>query len=197
MRRVEADRTRVTLAVEEHGAEAAAVQNRINRRMTEALSLAEAVPGLEVETGRYSVYRNHRPQPEQKGSAEEWRGQQTLIVTGEADAALLTLVGQLQERGLAIVDMSYFVSDKTARALTDTLVSEALQTAQARAAVIGENLGKRTVRVKEVNLRTDQGGARPMMMAARAEVVSAAPPAARPGLQDVRVVVDVTVELAP
>lgn len=198
VRRVEADRTRVTLLVEEHGGDPAAVQDRINRRMADALSLADAVVGLEVETGRYSVYRDQTTKPERgNGDAEQWRGRQTLVVTGADAARLLTLVGKLQERGLAVVDMSHFVADETARALTDELLGQALQAARERAAVIGERLGKPTIRFAEVNLRADQGGARPMMMAARAEAAGAAPPAARPGLRDVRVVVDVTIELTP
>jgi predicted secreted protein len=96
------DRLRAGLAVEVTGPVAQQVQAEINRRMEAALAKAKSVSTVKAETGGYSVYPERNP-----GKPPLWHGQQTLNLSSDAPADLLTLVGDLQQQGLATQGLTF------------------------------------------------------------------------------------------
>src|SRR6266446_5103673 len=121
-RSIRRDRLRAQLRVEATGSNAKQVQAEINRRMTSALGKVKAVPGIKPESGGYSVYEER-----QQNVPSRWRGSQTLTLLDRDFAELLTLVGTLQNDGLAVSSLVFELSPEAARAVQDELTSEAVK----------------------------------------------------------------------
>jgi predicted secreted protein len=187
------DRLTIQMRAEITGPDATKVQAEINRRMTAALERARAVPSVHTDARGYWV-QQERPE---RGAAQ-WRGTQTLGLTGPDSGALLVLTGELQQNGLLLTNLNYEVAPDTARAVEDELTAEAVKRLRERAGRVAATMGLtvRGFREMRVGNVTGDHGPRPMM-AMRATAAAAPPPVAEPGETTVQVTVDGDAVLAP
>jgi predicted secreted protein len=188
------DRLSLQMRAEITGPDATKVQTEINRRMTAALERARTAPSVRADARGYWV-QQERPE---KGAAQ-WRGTQTLGLTGPDSGALLVLAGELQQAGLLLTNLSYEVAPDTARAVEDELTAEAVKRVRERADRVATTMGLtvrgfREIRVGNVN---SNPGPRPMMARMAPSAASAPPPVAEPGETTVQVTVEADVLLAP
>src|SRR5258708_275024 len=121
-RQVTQDRLRANLRVEIGGADPRSGQGQVNAKMAGALERAKAVAGVRVETAGYYVYEDRSLR---RGS--RWWGNQGLALTSADAAALLALVGQLQDDGLVMGGLAYELAPETRRRIEAELIPEAIQ----------------------------------------------------------------------
>jgi len=178
-RDVARDLLHATLAAEATDPDAGKVQSAINQRMSTATARIKQVAGVTLETGGYSVYRET---PDKQ--PPRWHGSQTVNLTSKDFAALLNLVGTLQQQGLVIQSLAPDISRDARQSVEDALTDEALtrlkQRADRIAATAGVKLqGIRTLTVGNVNAPPPI--IRPLMRMSAAEALPAPPPVAEPG----------------
>ena len=167
------DRLQADLRIEASGADSRGVQDEVNRRMGAALAKAHKVANLSVQSGGYSVYRDAPA----KG-AEVWRASQSLTFASKDFDAVLKLSGDLQNDGLLMSGLRYFLAPETLRAAQSELTAQALSALRDRAAEIAGNLGMSVAQYKEIvvgNASEGFEGRRPVMMAKAAFSSSGAP----------------------
>lgn len=181
---VRPDELAASLRAETVAASAAEAQAGVNATIEAALVRAKAVAGVSVSTGGYGVYRIDRDLEEAKGAgkAERWQAGQSLELSGGDGAALLKLVGELQQSGLAVRDLGWRLAAETARKAHAEATRLALAGLRARsdeaASVIGMVFGG----FKEIRLDGDRPAPfAPRLMSAAKAVGRAAPPSAEAG----------------
>ena len=185
-RDVRRDRVRVSLRAEEVGADPAAVQAAINRRMTAALERARGVATVRVETGGYWVGEERR-----EGAPARWRGNQTLTLVATDPAPALALAGELQQAGMLAAGIGWDLTPDAQRKVEDELVTEALARLRARADMVAREMNLVVARIGRMWVG-DAATDRPMPMARGAPMAmsaAAALPVAEAGDQTVRVAV--------
>src|SRR5271155_1733226 len=180
-RKVVRDFLRIELRVEETGADPAALQSAINRRMVSALDRARQAQGVAVETGTYTV---NEEQPQNRPS--RWRASQSLILTGKAADAVLKLGGTLQSDGLLMSSLGYEVSPETVRGAEEDLTAEALAGLAQRAASIADRMHLSVLRYRDVRVGNAETSAWPMP---RFAAMAMAAPVAEPGQAEIRLTV--------
>jgi predicted secreted protein len=192
-RDVPRDILHATLAAEASDADASKVQAAINQRMAGALARIKQVPDLTVETTGYSVYRDN---PDK--TPAQWHGSQSVTLTGKDFAALLGLVGTLQQQGLVMQNLAPDLSRDARQSVEDALTNEALTRLRERADRIATTLGDKVAGLRSVNV----GNVNPSppvfrAMAMAAPSISALPPVAEAGSATVSITVAADVALAP
>jgi uncharacterized protein len=152
-------------------ATAAEAQRSVNAAMADALARAKDTAGVTASTGGYSVYRDMAAKP------ERWRASQTLALRGPDGAALLTLVGALQDKGLVVGDLHWQLSNAAARKAEAEATRRAIGALRARVDEAAALLDLHFVRFVTVRLDTAPSP-RPMMrmMATAAPAAAATPP---------------------
>src|SRR6185312_549864 len=108
----------------------AEAQRRVNAAIADALSRIKAVPGLAASTGAYSVWRIG-PTPQDR--SERWQASQSVTVKGKDGAALLDLIGTLQQKGLAVGSLAWQLAPETAKTARQEAMRKALGALRARA----------------------------------------------------------------
>ncbi|MBV8534990.1 MAG: SIMPL domain-containing protein [Alphaproteobacteria bacterium] len=193
-REVAQDRLTIEIRADVTGADAAAVQAAVNRRMTTALERAKAAPSVRTETRGYWV-QQERP----ANAPARWHGVETLALIGTDTAAVLKLAGTLQQEGLVMSRLSYDVAPDTARSIEDELTTTALQRLKDRVDRIAKDMGLVVRSFKALRVGNVSGNAppRPFLMRAAAPAAATAPaPAAEPGEATLEVSVDADVVLS-
>jgi uncharacterized protein YggE len=185
------DELAISLRAEARNASAPAAQEAVNRAMSAALERARSAPAVQAGTGRASAWRQER--------SGEWQVSQILNLRSTDAAALLALVGQLQQAGLVISDTSWRLTERPRREAREEATREALALLRARAELVARELGMRVLAIREISLDGTEHS-RPMPRAAMAAPMAAAAPAP-PVAQADEVTVSVTasgvVALAP
>jgi predicted secreted protein len=120
------DEIAASLRAEATAGTAAEVQKRVNDAIRDALAAAKDTPGVTASTGGYSVWRSVQ------NGADRWQGGQSLNLTSHDGAALLKLVGTLQQKGLAMGNLNWRLSRDTARKAHQEATQKALATLRAR-----------------------------------------------------------------
>ena len=174
------DRLQADLRVEASGPDSRSVQDEVNRRMSAALAKARKNSALTVQSGGYEVFRD---QPA-KGK-EVWRASQGITLVSKEFDAVLKLSGELQDDGLAMSGLHFFLAPETLRAAQSELTAQALSGLRDRANEVAADLGMNVAHYKDMNVgNAAEGfeGRRPMMMA-KASLSSApmVPPDAEAG----------------
>lgn len=196
-REVEQDLLVATLAFKTENTNARTVQNDINKKMKEALDIAQKEDNIKVNTGSYQVYER----TDQRTKETKWHGSQSMTLKSKDSANILKLVGNLQDMGLTSNGLSYTLSPETAVEVQDSLMEAALKQLQTRANRAAKALGKSTAELREVNV---QGGnipyqsthqARSMMMAA--DSMKMAAPVAASGETTITLSVNARVIMKP
>lgn len=169
---VHPDELAAALRAEAVAATPAEAQAQVNAAMARAAALARQTAGVVVTTGSYSVW----PQPRdasRAGGRQDWRASQTLELRGRDGAALLALMGTLQQQGLAMSQLGWRLEAETARHARSDATKQALAGLRARAEEAAGILGLHFDSFREVRLDSDRPHPMPMM---RAMAVEAAPP---------------------
>ncbi len=160
-----------TLRVEASAASAAATQQVVNNVMAAALARARQVAGVTAATQGYTVWQATQPQ--------RWQASQILMLRSHDGPALLTLVGELQQKGLATSELSWQLSPEASRTARDQALREALGALRGRAEDAAGLLGLRFDSFQRVSIATPQ----PMPILPRAMMAMAAaapkPPSAQ------------------
>jgi predicted secreted protein len=152
-------------------------QKRVNEMMRDAVEAARKVTGIAVSTGAYNVWRVG-PTPGDR--AERWQSGQSLNLTGKDSLAVLKLVGDLQQMGLAQSGLIWRLSRETEQHARQDATKQALSGLRGRADEAAEILGLRFAAFKEVRL--DSVSPPPIMprqpMLTRSVLAAAPPPTA-------------------
>ena len=193
-RDVPRDLLHATLAAEATDTDAAKVQAEINRRMTAALARVKQSPEIAVETQGYSVYQDN---PDK--APARWHGSQSLTLTGKDFAAVLALVGALQQQGLVTQGLAPDISVEARRSVEDALTDEALARLKQRGDKVAATLGVKLGGFRDIRVgNAAPPPVRPLLMRAAAASASPAPlPVAEPGSATVSVTVEAEIALAP
>ena len=187
----------VLVATVQANAEAASpgeAQAAVNRDMAAAVERVQAVSNIRAATGSYNVYQRRDRDNKPVG----WVAQQDLRLTSDDPAALLELIGTLQERGLNMNGMHWQIDDATRRKVQSELTIEAIATLRERAEAIAASVGMRVGNIDTLRVGAAMEGPRPMMMRAEAMAsASAPPPTALPDQETVRASVEAEITLSP
>jgi predicted secreted protein len=171
-----------TLRVEAIADNAAAAQQAVNRAMAAALTAAGQVAGVTAATQGYTAWQATRPQ--------RWQASQTLMLRSHDGPTLLALVGELQQKGLAMSDLSWQLSPEASRAARDQAMRNALSALRGRAEEAAGLLGLRFEAFQRVSIATPQ----PMPIMPRAMMAMAAAAPTPPSAQAEDVPVSATVD---
>jgi predicted secreted protein len=195
------DELNATLRAETVAASPAEAQRRVNATMADAMAAAKKAAGLTwitVGTGGYFVGRVG-PTPQDR--AEHWQASQSLELTSFDGAALLKLVGELQQKGLAVTQLDWRLSDNATRAARTEATKKAIAALRGRADEAAALLDLRFGSFKEVRLDSPRPAPpftpRVMMMAGAAASVPASPPNAEPADVSISATADADVQLLP
>jgi predicted secreted protein len=193
-RDVPRDLLRATLAAEATDPDAGKVQSEINQRMSAATTRIKQVAGIAIETGGYSVYRET---PDKQ--PPRWHGSQTVDLTGKDFAALLSLIGALQQQGLVVQSLAPDISREARQSVEDALTDEALTRLKQRADRIATTAGVKLQGFRSLsvgNVNAPPPVVQPMMRMAAA-AVPAPPPVAEPGNATVSITATAEFALVP
>jgi predicted secreted protein len=196
-RMVKRDRLAAELRVEACDADPARLQAEINRRMATALASAKAIAAITVTTGGYHVY----PLAADGAGANanpRWQGTQSLLLQSRDAAALLNLLGTLQQQGLLLSSLTYELTPEAARAVEDELTKEALVRLRQRAERVADDLGMTVARIRDLQIGNAEGAQpTPRAFLASRSRDAAPAPVAEAGDATVSVSVSGEVLLAP
>ncbi len=172
------DRLVASLQVEANAPSAAAAQARVNGLMRDALAAAKPVAAVTASTGAYSVWQ---PFVAAGKPAAPWHASETLsLSTDGKGAALLALVGTLQQQGLAVEELRFVASSKAVRAAREQATRQALSALRARAEQAAGDLGLHFDRFETVKIDSGPPPAPPPRIFARmAAAPRPQPPIAR------------------
>ena len=183
---VQPDEIAASLRAEAVSPSAAEAQAQVNAAMAGAVALARQTAGVRVTTGAYTVW----PQTVSAHPAG-WRASQTLELSGGDGAVLLTLVGTLQQRGLAVSQLGWQMAAETERHARAEATKQALGSLRARAEEAAGVLGLHFDSFREVRL---DAAPRPHPMPMRAMAASSLASAPPPTVEAEPVPVEASVE---
>ena len=170
------------LRVEASAPSAAIAQQTVNNAMAAALARARQVTGVTAATQGYTAWQATQPQ--------RWQASQTLTLRSHDGLALLTLVGELQQKGLAIGELSWQLSREASRAARDQAMRAALSALRGRAEEAAGLLGLRLETFQRVSIATPQ----PVPILPRAMMAMAAAAPTPPSAQAEDIPVSATVD---
>lgn len=200
---VQQDLLIASLRYETESPDSAALQNKINTLITNALTIGKKYQDVQVATDHYYVYPydpnpQPHPDPDQRIENSEkkpvvWRGSQGLQLKSKNSADLLKLLGELQAIGMQTNNLSYTLSPESFEIVRDGLMESALTKLREKAERAAKALGKKEAELVEVNVDTAYPNY-PMPMMARAEMAmdksaGYAAPVASPGDSEITLTV--------
>lgn len=166
------DMVRATVFAEASGSNPAELARRVNQDIAEGLKVIKAKPGVSVKSGRQSTF----PVYGQNQKIDSWRIHSELILESRDVAAVSELLGELQQRRLAVSGVSQLPAPETRRKVEDEATRDAIAAFRQRAAVVTEVLGKPyTIRHLSIQ-QSGQMPPMPVMRASRAMAADAAAP---------------------
>jgi predicted secreted protein len=143
------DEIAASLRAEATAPNAQDAQRRVNDMMRDAVEAAKKIAGIAISTGGYNVWRNATTPAER---VERWQAGQSLNLTGKDGGAMLKLVGELQQMGLAQGGLVWRLARETERKARQDATRQALASLRARADEAAELLGLRFASFREVRL---------------------------------------------
>jgi predicted secreted protein len=168
------DQLESTLRAEATAGTAAEAQRRVNVAIAEALDRAKQTAGVSATTGTYSVWRTGAT-PQDR--SDHWQAGQALVLKSHDGVALLTLVGELQQKGLAVSGLSWQLSSETEKQARAEATRQALAALRGRVDEAASLLGLSFDSFKEVRLdRTRPPPVMPRAMMAAAPMAASSPP---------------------
>lgn len=196
-RDVEQDLLVATLSYSATNISSRNLQNNINSVMQKALKEAKSVEDVKVNTGTYNVYER----TEQRTKERKWHGSQNLTIKSKNSAAVLKLVGKLQDMKLNMNGLSYALSPETAVEIQDSLMEDALKQLQQRADRAAKALGKSKADLRDVNVNNGSIPHQPRhyarTMALSSDAMEMAAPVAAAGESTISLTVSARAVLKP
>ncbi len=180
-----------TLRAEASAATAAEAQRQVNAAMADALAWAGHVPGVMASTGGYGVFRDTSSKP------DVWHASQSFSLRASDGPPLLSLVGELQTKGLALNDLHWQLSDAAMQKAEADATREAIAALRARAVEAAGLLSLHFVRFATVRLDVPPPFRPVTRLMATAPGAAAPPPVATEDDIPVSATVAADVELAP
>jgi len=161
------DQIRAVVYSEAQGSNPAELARRVNQEITAGLKLIRGKQGVSVKSGNQSTF----PVYGRDQKIESWRMRSELILESRDQGAVSELLGELQQRRLAVGHVTQMPSPETRRKVEDEATRDAIKAFQERAAVIADALGKKW-KIKQLSV-SQQGGAMPMPVFRAAKVMMA------------------------
>lgn len=161
------DQVRAVVYSEAQGSNPADLAGRVNQEIAGGLQLIRGKAGVSVKSGNQSTY----PVYGRDQKIESWRMRSELVIESRDLGAVSELLGELQQRRLAVGQVSQMPSPKTRRQVEDEATRDAIKAFQSRAEVIAGALGKKW-KIKQLSV-SQQGGAMPMPVFRAAKVMMA------------------------
>lgn len=186
------DQVQAVVYVEARGANPAVLARQVNQEIAGALQLIRGKAGVQTKSGNQSTY----PIYGREQKIEGWQMRSELVLESRDLAAVSELLGELQQRKLAVGQVSQMPSPETRRKVEDEATRDAIRAFQARAEVIAAALGK-PWKIKQLAV-SQQGGALPVPVfrAAKAMLAEAAPAPLEAGESQLTTTVSGQIELA-
>lgn len=110
-------------------ATAGAAQQQVNEMVAKALDAAKPLSAVTASTTNYSVWHETDPK-------DVWHASQGIALHSHDGAGLLSLVGQLQQDGLAVGDLSWQLSPALSEKTYEQAMAKALDLLTARAKTV-------------------------------------------------------------
>jgi len=165
------------LRVETTAPSAADAQGRVNGVARAAATAAEPVKEVRFASIGYHVGRVSAASSDRSGL---WRASQTFRLVSADGAALLTLVGTLQQKGLVVSTMQWRLSPDTDRKARQSAARDVLRTLTERTTDAAEALGLTFSHFRTIQLDTEDPGGPVPRVAAMARMADAPPPPTAP-----------------
>jgi len=121
--------------VEARSASAAAAQDAVNRAVAAAIGAAKGVAGVNVATGRYTVYRGGEPRV-----SPPWQASQEVTLRTTDAAAGTALLAAWQEQGLAVSQIGWRLTPPLAQSMHDEATRLVLTALEQRLALVAAQM---------------------------------------------------------
>lgn len=186
------DQIRAVVYGEANGSNPADLARRVNQEIAEGLKLIRGKAGVSVKSGNQSTW----PIYGREQKIESWRMRSELVLESRDLGAVSELLGELQQRRLAVANVSQMPSPETRQQVEDEATRDAIRAFQSRAEVVASALGKRWT-IKHLAV-SQQGGAMPMPVfrSTKAMLAEAAPAPLEAGESLLTTTVSGQIELA-
>ncbi len=147
----------ITLVAEAQGVEAASVTREVQQAINAALAQAKATPGVAAQTGAFAT--NQRVT--NKGVRDGWTVRAELILKANDFAVLGALAGKLAQQKLMIVGTGFELSRELRDREEAALIERAIAAFRSKAQTASRAFGFGKFTLREVNLGSINGDARP------------------------------------
>ena len=163
----------ITLAAEAQGAEAAPITREVQQAINAALAQAKATTGVSAQTGAFVTNQRYGS----KGVRDGWTVRAELILKAKDFAVLGTLAGKLAQQKLMIVGSGFELSRELRDREEQSLIERGIAAFRGKAHTASRAFGFGNFTLREVNLGSISGDARPIQpkaFAMRASTATAA-----------------------
>ncbi|MBV8400220.1 MAG: SIMPL domain-containing protein, partial [Acetobacteraceae bacterium] len=182
------DELAATVRAESSARTASDAQQKVNATVADALRGVKQVPGITVSTGMYNVWRS---EPNSQDRDERWHAFQLIALHTHDGASLLNLVGELQQKQLAVQQLAWQLAPETEQKARRDATVEALKILRSRADDAAALIGLQFDSFREVRLDNPRPPIAPRALAAASMAASVAEP---PSAEAEKIPVSATVE---
>jgi len=148
----------VTLAAEAQGVDAAPITREVQQIINAALAQAKATAGVEARTGAFATNQRWNS----KGVRDGWTVRAELILKAKDFAVLGTLAGKLAQQKLMIVSSGFELSRELREREEQALIERGIAAFRSKAQTASRAFGFTSYALREVNLGSISGDARPI-----------------------------------
>ncbi len=163
----------ITLAAEAQGVDAAPITREVQQIINAALAQAKGTPGVEARTGGFATSQRWNS----KGVRDGWTVRAELILKGKDFAVLGTLAGKLAQQKLMIAGSGFELSRELREREEQSLIERGIAAFRSKAQTASRAFGFSQYTLREVNLGSITGEARPIQPKVFAMRGAAAPAA--------------------
>lgn len=177
------------------------VQNTINKKMQQAIKMADKISEIKIFTERYSIYKHHpnRRRNDPDRDKYVWRGSQNMVMKSKDSEKLLKLAGDMQDLGLLMNGLNYVISPEKYDREKDSLLESAIIKLKMKAIRAAKALGKQKIEFISINVDNNyhhpQPLARNYAMSANIAKESMSDPVAAPGQARINLIVSAVVKI--
>lgn len=187
------DIVHITLVAEESADKQDAVVKALNNKLDSVMQDAKKAADITAKSGAYRVW----PITNNDGKITQWRGYAEIVLKSGDFAASSALAAKLSDR-MPINNLSFSVSDKAKAEHEESLIRQAVDSLNARAAILADSLGYKDYQIIKLDL--GNSGNRPVSPMPRLMSAVAADAASTPiesGEENFTVSVQAEISLLP
>ncbi len=148
----------ITLAAEAQGVDAAPITREVQQIINAALAQARATSGVEARTGSFATTQRWND----KGVREGWTVRAELILKAKDFGILGTLAGKLAQQKLLIIGSGFELSRELREREEQSLIERGIAAFRSKAQTASRAFGFSKYTLREVNLGSITGDARPI-----------------------------------